>query len=266
LKSSVSASLEKVDDEWVKKPITISETLSLFDDLSVRQTFVFDPEESQLTSSSSSLSYDWASVAYEMKYTRGYDFIDPATGWKRRDEDELQATAASVRLRPFWRNRVTLKAGADANWRLNLLRFTDSTFTFGSNLTVGIYDFLDLTFSSQSRNASTFIYVRPWAEGVGLEPRNVFADLLKSVNFFDREDREDSYFNVQRLSVKATHYLGDWNLNVEYSGRPEQVTDDLGRRSYEWNRELSILLQWRPIPELKSSISVDREEGILFGE
>jgi hypothetical protein len=66
--------------------------------------------------------------------------------------------------------------------------------------------------------------------------------------------------------VKATHYLGDWNLNVEYSGRPEQVTDDLGRRSYEWNRELSILLQWRPIPELKSSISVDREEGILFGE
>lgn len=272
LTSTVTAGVQIVDDEWVRGPISVTESLSLFDDLSLRQSVVYDPEELWFTSSSTRFSYDWASLGFEAQRTFGYDFEDVTTGFVRREEEEFLPTSASIGLRPsyellpFWRDRVTFEATADAQWRLNLLRFTNSTFSFTTSLKMNIHEFLSLTFSSQSRNSSTFIYIPRWAETVGLEPRNVFEDLLKSFNFFDTRDREESLFNVQRLSVSLDHDLGDWELSIDYSGRPEQVTDEAGRRRYEWERELSFLLQWKPIPELKSVVQVDEEEGILFGE
>lgn len=272
LTSRISAGIEMVEDEWVPGVLSVTETLKLLDDLTLVSDLDYDIDEEWLTSVSASLSYGIFDASFDAERTRGYDFVDATTGFVRREEDEFLPAGFNVGIEPayevpsFWRDRVTLSAGADALWNVNLLRFTDSTFSFSTNFSLDIHEFLTITFASQSRNSSTFIYVRPWAEMVGLEPRNVFEDLLKSLNFFDVSDREESYFNVQRLTVSVDHDLGDWELSVNYSGRPEQVTDDDGRRRYEWDRELSFLLQWKPIPELKSAIEFDEEEGILFGE
>jgi hypothetical protein len=135
---------------------------------------------------------------------------------------------------------------------------------FSLATTVLVHRFLRLSLQTASANSQTYVYFRPLAERVGREPRNVLVDLLRSFNFFNRDDRVQSGFNLQTIRFDALHDLGDWDLTVSYSGRPELETAADLSKSYEWRGRLSLTLQWRPIKELSTSIGVDEEE-ITFG-
>jgi hypothetical protein len=145
---------------------------------------------------------------------------------------------------------------------MNLLRYTESDFSFGLKADVEITDFLTLSLSSQSVNTQSYVYVRSLAEGVGRQRRSLAVDLLKSFNPFSRQDRIESAFNLQQIRMDATHYLEDWDLEISYSGRPEivlivdEVTGD-ARRRYDWQSVLDIQLQWRAIRELSSNLRAD---------
>jgi hypothetical protein len=73
-------------------------------------------------------------------------------------------------------------------------------------------------------------------------------------------DREESSFKLQSINLSLVHNLHDWDFSLTYSGKP--VLDE-DAHTYEWVPSLTILLQWKPIPEMKKEITYD-EDGLNF--
>ena len=95
----------------------------------------------------------------------------------------------------------------------------------------------------------------PWLlEDSGIEPVNPLEDLVRSLNFFNDEERRLSNFNLRSIALKAVHHLDQWDLTIEYTGEPEQENEGT-RPVYRWESNFSIYLQWNPIPELKQEIN-----------
>ncbi len=83
---------------------------------------------------------------------------------------------------------------------------------------------------------------------------------MKSFNFFKKGDRLASNFNLDFLEIAAVHHLVDWDLNVEYNGKPEIVTTADLHKEYQWTSSFSIYLSWKPIPEIKKEVTVAKDE------
>ncbi len=86
---------------------------------------------------------------------------------------------------------------------------------------------------------------------------NPWADLLDSFNFFDVKARQRSRFKLKSLTFEIIHHMHDWDLSVRYEGKPALVTTATGNLQYTWNDSFSILLQWIPIPEMRSTMRND---------
>jgi hypothetical protein len=54
--------------------------------------------------------------------------------------------------------------------------------------------------------------------------------------------------------VDAVHHLHDWNLTLRYEGKPALNQEALPNPQFEWQSSFSIILQWLPIPELRSQL------------
>jgi hypothetical protein len=80
---------------------------------------------------------------------------------------------------------------------------------------------------------------------------NLFLDLFNSFRFDDEELRRTSGFKMKNFRISATHYLGDWNATLNWTISPFRST---GSREYKMSSEVSFLLQWIPISEIKSDI------------
>jgi hypothetical protein len=87
-------------------------------------------------------------------------------------------------------------------------------------------------------------------------------DLLRSFNFFNIEDRKASAFKLKNIVVDMVHHMHDWDLTLRYEGKP--LLESLaGKPVYTWSDSFSILLQWTPIPELRSNLKGD-EDGFFI--
>ncbi len=196
---------------------------------------------------------------YAMEYLYPYD-LEIGTGWTKGTERQFIPSTFSLGYKrnyladPFWKNRVNLSFAINTGLTQDLNRFSDSSLFFETSLILKVFRFLDLQFSSYSENISVFRYM-PWLlEGTGIEPVNPLEDLVRSLNFFNDEDRRLSNFNLRSIALKAIHHLDQWDLTIEYTGEPEQRNEGI-RPVYRWTSNFSIYLQWNPIPELKQEIS-----------
>ena len=265
-----SAVLEN-DDEWVYEPLRVTETLSIGENVTVQERLVYAIEEDRLTSSDTGVQLWWLTGDFIAEYTAGYEFDGTTRQFVEREKQEFRPVEAAVGVDidyetdPLWKRRITFGFGIDSDLRMDLQRFTQSSLDFQFSLTAGIHRFLDLSISSVSSNGLVYRYVPSLADRVGVESKNVFSDLARSFNFADRDDREASDFTLDRVSVRATHYLGDWVLDFEYSGLPERVEGEDGRDRFEFRREFAIFVEWLPIPELNSDIEVTDETGVTYG-
>jgi hypothetical protein len=159
----------------------------------------------------------------------------------------------------FWKDRVRLDASVKSAWNMNLQdkKYTENIFDFTFQLSLTVFQSLELTFSSVSYNSTTYRYFPSWATAEGTTWRDPITDLLKSVNFFNINDRYDSGFKIRSLSLKAVHHLRDWDLSVEYQGAPQLRTQANGTRRYEWSPTFSVLVQWLAVPEIKGRVHGD---------
>jgi hypothetical protein len=57
--------------------------------------------------------------------------------------------------------------------------------------------------------------------------------------------------------------MHDWDLTLRYEGKPLLQTV-LGKPVYTWNNSFSILMQWIPIPELRSHLTGDDQTGFFL--
>jgi hypothetical protein len=55
------------------------------------------------------------------------------------------------------------------------------------------------------------------------------------------------------------HHLGDWELILDYEGEQVLETQTGGSEQFVWSPVFSIILQWKPIPEIRKEIRRDKD-------
>jgi hypothetical protein len=252
-----------VDADFIWSPLTSRLSLGKAPWPLFSSSFIWDMELSRPSSLSNRLSWGALSADFNMRRAQPYT-LDELNGWQAGDEAFLPAEAQfsineSWSPPPAWKNRIVWSLKASATARQSFLRFTDSYMDFSAGFSLQIHEFLDLSFSSTSRNSSLWRYY-PGAfdlpSGLSVEPVNPLVDIAKSFNFFNRADREAALFKLKALTFKAVHKLHDWDLSLDLTLNPVLR----GSNSYEFLPSLTVLLAWRSIPEIKSSYKLENEE------
>lgn len=231
------------------------------DAFGIYERFEWNLDEQRPSASTSSLQLWWLTGSIEMRYTDNYTF-SIANGWEKTGTESFQPYQLSAQLEipyepePMWKNRVRMSSYVSSALQLNLLRYTDSVLQFTWNTQVEIAEFLDLQLKVSSANNTIYRYIPAFTGELGVPTQDPIEDLLKSFNFFNRNDRLESKFNLQDISFSLIHYMHDWQLNMEYSGRPELNQEN----EYTWRSEFSIFVQWNPIPEIRKQVDYAENE------
>jgi hypothetical protein len=227
--------------------------------LSFTETYTFDILNDAPSESITSLKLWWFTAQLRAAESIGYTF-DPGIGWQAGVDKEFMITQAVAGFdyvldeRRFWKNRISLSGFVNSSWTLSWVRATDSSMDFGFGIDLSIAEFLELSISSRSVNKASYRYIPSIAESLDLDWTNPATDIMRSFNFFNLQDRVDSYFNLETVSVSLVHMMPDWDLTVEYTGNPDLVEGE-GASKYEWTGEVSVFVQWKPIPEIKRTVT-----------
>jgi hypothetical protein len=285
-KDSWRISHPEKDGQWKLDPFSLTENLNFGDYGSFSQTMALNTEDKELTSLTSALvlkkwgftvRYNAARMLGSEYIVKGSDAEKPTfEGWRTRQGEAksgdpnylIRSRDFSVRyLKNFsqvelWENHVTRSVNADSYLSFDLQQYTNSKFTLNLNFTFNINKILDLSLSTDSENSYIYRYFRnlPLFRDAEIEipdgpQNNLFLDLLNSFRFDDDKLRGVSGFKMKSFHVSAVHYLGDWNATLNWTMTPYRPA---GTRSYEMNNEVSFLLQWIPISEIKSDISYNK--------
>ena len=202
---------------------------------------------SALSRSTSQIGYAGAAAAFVAQNTGNPSYLVPSTVKIGYDSawDPIYR----------WKDRIQVVPGLKTHWYLNIQNYIDNLFDFSPSLTLTVYKTLDITFSSVSNNTRTYLYIPGWS---GLPWVNPLTDLAQSFNFFNNDDRRRSGFKIQTFSLKAVQHFPDWDVSVEYQGSPQLITHTRPTGvqfvQNEWSPTFSILVQWKAVSEVKSTI------------
>ena len=239
---------------------------ALANNISLQESFTYDLRNHLPLDSTTKLTLWFFNAQFEAQQTYPYTFL-PSSGWVQQPTLKFIPSNFSAGVNysynsePLWKNRISWSTSVAANWNINLLRFTENLLDFQFSATLHIYQFLDVTFSAESTNAATYRYIPGLPEKIGQSQLSPFTDLFDSFNFFNTADRQQSNFKMKSISLSLVHHLGDWDLSIQYTGSPQLVAGANGASTYNWTPTLSIAVQWKPVPELKSNIAY--QQGTL---
>ncbi|MCR4713074.1 MAG: hypothetical protein K5751_01680 [Treponemataceae bacterium] len=275
---SLSSAYKKestTSDEWNFSPLSQSTSWKFFEGdnvLSVSQSFVYNIEEKHATRFSVGLSWRKLQFNFNMNYSFPYT-LDEDRGWVTGTEKKFQPEDMSLSYSwsnsgfYFWRDRISLTPSVSSKLSMNLVRPTDSSFSITGSFTFKINEFIDMSFSASSRNASVFKYVQ-WLSDIGVEvpgEKNIFVDLFNSFAFWNEDLRKKSAFKLQTLSVKLSHELHDWKFSAELSVSPRLVKD---QRPYYFDFEpyFKLSIVWKPLSSMTTTIVDDHGKFVLNPE
>jgi lipopolysaccharide assembly outer membrane protein LptD (OstA) len=258
-RTSLSFSVSDPFETPVYNPITASEELKLSQKLSLKQDLVYDPTLNTLNSWNTSAVLGPVSAAYRAQKNAQSGTLEP-TAFSLNYIDSFKDTS-------LWKNRVAYSLDINSSLNMDLQRYTNSVFTFSLGTTVKIAQFLDVSFSTKSQNSVVFRYVQNWPiwESHITMPgeQNPLIDLLDSFRFDNENLRKKSGFKLKSLSFKAVHYLGDWNATLGIDLTP-YLNTAISPKRYQYNTAVSFLVQWVPIPEIKTETFSDTKNGFIF--
>jgi lipopolysaccharide assembly outer membrane protein LptD (OstA) len=249
----------------------LTETLRFNNSFSVSQNIEYDPEEEEFTSMTSSLSFYGLTASFSSTYAVTSKLeLDANSQWRWNSSPDSSFEPRTFRLTyvhtfkqdELWEKRLSYSLGLNTSMSLDLQQFTNSNFSFTLNCTLGISKFLDLTLGTTSSNVSIYRYFRDW--GIFSVPddlpvigeTNIFTDLLNSFRFDDENLRKDSGFKLKSFNLSLLHHLGDWNAKLTMALSPYLPT---GEREYKFNTEITFVVQWLPISEIKTEIIHKKE-------
>lgn len=250
-----------LDFSW--DPITTTFTGKAPLGIKLSDTLVWDSANSRPKTNTASLA--WGGLSATLTAGRSLVYTPVAgAGWTATGSETFQVTDFTGAFKDSWKTPAGLPfsatLGLDTSYSQSLLRFSESTISFGLTLSFKVSSLLDLSFSSVSQNRSAWRYW-PWlfpaVYTIG-DPssyfRNPLEDIGNSFAFGSSTLREASLFKLKSLSVKLSHDLHDWDLSFELTATP---TLDSTAKAYYLLTTFSLLLKWRDMPEIKSSLSKD---------
>ncbi len=247
LRTTVTSVFRETDGLW---NLTLLQSFQPSDRFRLSQEMQADLMARQWTRSVSSLTWGGFTSSYTAQLLPLGEILEPANF-----SAGLKLAQASFY---FWKNRSRLESSINSSWSLNLypnsLGLYENSFIFSFTLKYFLYKFLEFSITTNSYNNRTYQYVP------GLVPSwvNPITDLLKSFNFFNTQDRIESAFKIKSVVVDMVHHLHDWDLTLRYEGKPLLETQ-ASKPVYTWSDSFSILLQWIPIPELRSNLKADKD-------
>lgn len=258
----VTAPEEEVK-EWIKNPLQqgLNITIPILDkNLSITESYNYNLEDEEHDSFRLSSSWNGLSLAYVMSNTYGYDFDN---GWKVRDKKEFlpysltfsYATSSKTFYR--WFNRISISPGLNTSIVADLIRPTNSYFLFSPSITFKLHEFLNLTFSSTSRNSVLYWYFHNEEDDLysdwGGFPGNILKDLFDSYRFDNKSVREGSGFKLKSLNMTLSHELHDWKFNMTLKIEPRMIIEN-GKKMYDFNPYMTIGIVWNPMESMKTNI------------
>jgi hypothetical protein len=245
-------------------PVYASLTLSGPGDLSFSDSLAWDPSTALFKTNTATFAWGALSAALEAK--RGYYYslnpLDLGAGWQQVGSEAFVVSGFKAAFKKTWKTadsaawRASLSV--DASYNQSLLQFSDSVLGLTLGLTLKINDFLDLSFSSISQNASAWRYC-PWlfpaVYDIG-DPsawfKNPVTDIADSFAFWDKALRTASLFKLKSLSVSLVHDLHDWDLSFTLSASPVL---DTTAKAYSLDSTFTILLRWKDLQQIKSTLT-----------
>ncbi|MDR0602383.1 MAG: LPS-assembly protein LptD [Treponema sp.] len=246
-----------------------TETLRFGKDGSLQQYMIYDPHKKFFTTLTTTFAFAGLSASFTAARMMPYRLETSPVGWVTHGTEGLYPRdftlgyVKSAGPKKFWDERLSLSFNINTNLSIDLQRFTYSRFRFTVGFTVDIANFLDVTLSANSENGLIYRYLQgiPYFrlpdgfEVVG--EKNPFVDLVNSFRFDDPVKRASSGFKLKSFTLTAVHHLGDWNAKLGLTLSPYLPT---GGTKYVFNNEISFVVQWVPIKEIKTDISVNKEE------
>jgi hypothetical protein len=136
----------------------------------------------------------------------------------------------------------------DLKWNHNFINPVVDTLRSNLGVNAQVHRFWTLYLSVRSWNDDIWRYFPEVAEEKGVEPINPFVDLLKSFNFFNAEDRKESYFKMKGISVGFIHDLHDWELMFDYTGTRELSYDG---KQYIWDNIFTVSVGLKEVENIK---------------
>ena len=273
LRTTVNSVFKETNDVWAWEPLIIQEALNADGDINLEEELRWDLETNLLLKSISSLALWGFTASFTAERLRPVYFdAGSDEGWletggqERFLPSQFELGYALVKESMYlWKNRIRLGLTINSSWFMNLQKYTESNLDFTFGLTLRVYKFLDLSFTTVSSNDKMYRYFPGLPERVGEAWVNPLEDLARSFNFGNTADRRRSAFKLKSFSLSAVHHLHDWDLSLTYEGKPELVMDPTGKLQYEWQSSFTIFLQWIPIPELERQLKGDAEGLHLRG-
>jgi hypothetical protein len=271
-RASISVTEPYDEENRIWKPLNVTETLRFGTIGSFQQYVVYDPELQEYTTLNSTLSLSGLSAYYKMAYAMPYRLNRSAVskGWEQYGDKELVPQslgfgyAKTLKKENLWGKRLSFSVNVSTGIDFDLQRYTYSSLNFSLGFSFNIANFLELTFSASSGNSQIYRYFQSmpfFATQVDLPPgleTNFFADLWNSFRFDDMEKRRSSGFKLKSFNLSMVHHLGDWNAKLSMILSP-YLDNTSAPPVWKFNNQMAFLMQWVPIPEIKTEVTYDKE-------
>jgi len=268
--------------EWKIDPFHLTETLKFGNISTFSYYMVMEPEDDyKVTTVTSSLTlWDFKASFSAIKLSR-WEFVpndpdNPTQGgkWVQKTIEEEEPSlnprdltfsySKSSSEREIVKNRLGFSMNLNTRLFFDLQRHTNSNFQLTTGFTLKVNKFMDLSMSLTSENAVVFRYFKGFS---GMDEytkmyidgpqNNLFTDIIDAFNFFDDTKRQRSGFKMKRFSFKAVHHLGDWDATLDVSMSPYLDSESFPPK-YDVNAEVSFLVQWSAISEIKTDLKYEK--------
>ena len=259
---------EKTKKKWFWDPFKMELNWALPYDIKMTQTYIYNIEDKKNERLHITFGWKYISAFYTQSREVPQKLV-PGSGWVLNGTEKRFIPFAlgfsfSNTSNPFtiyaWKNRIKIQLGLSSTLQFNLVRITDSYFTFAPKIIFNIHEFWDFSFGSSSRNDVIARYFQKALNLPVVIPgnTNVLTDLAQSFYFWDRSKREASGFKLQSLDIGFTHYLKDWTLKLNCEIKP-QVKNTGSRKYYEFSPTITFAVAWNPISDIK--VEAKKKEG-----
>ncbi|GHV93071.1 hypothetical protein AGMMS50268_35740 [Spirochaetia bacterium] len=255
------------EDVRKPEPFYLTETLLFGKHGSFQQYTVLDTEKREYTTLTSNLSLFGFSAAYTAVRSIPYHF-EVGSGWVQQGEEGLNSRDfvlgynQTFKKEELWKKRLSFSLNVNSSMTFDLQRYTYSRLNFGMGFTLGINKFVDISLATTSENSTVYRYFKdipgfqiPISMPEG-DQNNFFLDLANSFRFDKEELRKSSGFKLKTFKLQITHHLGDWNAKLGMTLSPYLPS---GAREYKFNNELSFVVQWIPISEIKTEMNYNKD-------
>ena len=264
-KAYTTITAQETEKLWIFSPWESSVEWDPVKEALLNETYRYDVDKKRPVSSVTDLQAWGFEAKYTHQRTTAYTFDKVSRQWRAGAEDYLPSQlffgyTLDIPLVQWWHWRNSLSARVNASWPINLQQYSDMPFTLNYALIYKLARFIDIQVQQGVVNRAAFRYfpflVESFGDGV-VSTVNPAKDILDSLSIWDTAALRRSNFKMSNLTIAAVHYLDDWQIKLSYTGSPQLVTTG-SISQYQWQGTLNLLVQWLPIPELKTRLQVDQ--------